>query len=158
VDVLWREFAAGFSDWPQFGRVALRLLVAMVLGGIVGIERERAGRWAGLRTHMLVSLGSALLVISMTQLVDVESDDISRVVQGIATGIGFIGAGSILKLPDERQIEGLTTAAGIWVTAAVGITAGLGLLGTATLTVAFTWLVLKSVTFLEGRGTRDRRP
>ena len=150
MDALWREFSAGFSDWNEFASTALHLVVATILGGVVGLERERAGRWAGLRTHMLVALGSALLVVGMMQL-DLDADGISRVVQGIATGIGFIGAGSILKIPEERQIEGLTTAAGIWVTAAVGVAAGLGLLGSATLTVVITWLVLKSLRFFEQR-------
>ena len=150
MDALWREFSAGFSDWNEFASTALHLVVATILGGVVGLERERAGRWAGLRTHMLVALGSALLVVGMMQL-DLDADGISRVVQGIATGIGFIGAGSILKIPEERQIEGLTTAAGIWVTAAVGVAAGLGLLGSATLTVVVTWLVLKSLRFFEKR-------
>ena len=156
MDVLWREFTAGFANWADFAAVALHLLVASVLGGLVGIEREHAGRWAGLRTHILVALGSALFVITMTQF-QLDADAVSRVVQGIATGIGFIGAGSILKLPEERQIEGLTTAAGIWVTAAVGVAAGLGLLGAATLTVVISVLVLRSVTLLERRGNRDSR-
>ena len=150
MDVLLEEFTAGFGNWPQFARVALRLLVAIVLGGVVGYERERAGRWAGLRTHMLVALGSALFVLIPAQA-GVDMGETTRAIQGIATGIGFIGAGSILKLPDQRRIEGLTTASAVWVTASVGVAAGLGFLGPAVLGVVLSWLVLRIIGRLEGR-------
>ena len=161
MDLLWQEFTAGFRDWPQFARVVLRLSVAILLGGVVGYERERAGRWAGLRTHMLVALGSALFVLIPAQG-GVDMGETTRVIQGIATGIGFIGAGSILKLPDERRIEGLTTASAVWVTASVGVAAGLGFVGPAVLGVAFGWMVLRMIGLFERRGDgsvgADRAP
>ncbi len=86
---------------------------------VIGWERERIGKPAGLRTHMLMSLGSARFVLRAAEA-GMAIADLSRVIQGLAAGIGFIGGGAILKLPDEHQIDGLTTAAGIWLTAAVG--------------------------------------
>jgi putative Mg2+ transporter-C (MgtC) family protein len=125
-------------------RVVIRLLAAALFGAIVGIQRERAGKPAGVRTHMLVALGAALFVIS-GQESGMDSADISRVVQGLATGIGFIGGGAILKLTAQREVEGLTTAAGIWMTAAVGVAAGLGRWGTAGLGVVLTWIILSII-------------
>ena len=132
MEILLEELTGGLSDWKQFTRFVIRLIAAMLLGAIVGYERERAGKAAGLRTHMLVAMGSALFVISCTAS-EMSIDGLSRVIQGIATGIGFIGAGAILKRRDEREIEGLTTAAGIYMTAATGVAVGLGLLGLALL-------------------------
>lgn len=117
-----------FSDLPDVAgvtRLVSRLLIAAFVGAILGYEREWHGKDAGLRTHMLVSLGAALFVL-VPQQAGVTDADLSRVIQGIVTGIGFVGAGAILKINEERRIEGLTTAAGIWLTAAVGIAAGMG--------------------------------
>ena len=122
------SWQADFSDLPDVAgvtRLVTRMLIAAILGGVLGYERERRGKDAGLRTHMLVCLGSALFVF-IPQQAGVPDADLSRVIQGIVTGIGFVGAGAILKLPEERRIEGLTTAAGIWLTSAVGIAAGMG--------------------------------
>jgi len=132
IDVFWQELTAGLHDSRQLTRVIIRLVVATLLGAIVGFQRERSGKPAGLRTHMLVSLGTAVFVISCSG-VGMSLDGLSRVIQGIVTGIGFIGAGSILKVGEERDIKGLTTAAGVWMTAAIGVTAGLGSLGVAVL-------------------------
>jgi putative Mg2+ transporter-C (MgtC) family protein len=112
-------------DIGQMLRVVLRLLLAAVLGGLLGAERQRAGKAAGLRTHMLVALGAAVFVLFPTE-VGMEMADLSRVIQGVATGIGFIGAGTILKRKDQEEIQGLTTAANIWLTAAVGLAVGAG--------------------------------
>jgi putative Mg2+ transporter-C (MgtC) family protein len=90
---------------------------------------------------MLVALGAALFVIAPLEY-GMSASDLSRVVQGLATGIGFLGAGAILKLVDDREITGLTTAAGIWLTAAIGVAVGLGRWGSAALGVALTWLIL----------------
>src|SRR5688572_20329145 len=107
-------------DWPHLLKVTVRLVVAAFLGGLLGLQREREGKAAGLRTHMLVALGAALFTIAPLE-VGMSSENLSRVIQGVATGVGFLGAGTILKRRDEQEIHGLTTAAGVWLTAAVGI-------------------------------------
>ncbi len=109
-------------DMAQAARVAVRLLVAAMLGGFLGYERQRKA--AGLRTHMLVSLGAALFVMAPLEA-GASVADLTRVVQGLATGIGFVGAGAILKT-EQGEVRGLTTAAGIWLTAAVGMAVGAG--------------------------------
>jgi putative Mg2+ transporter-C (MgtC) family protein len=144
MEVLWDELAAGFPDARQLAHVVIRLIAAALLGAAVGWERKSMGKSAGLRTHMLVCLGTALFVVAC-QGSGMSSDGISRVVQGLTTGIGFIGGGAILKLAAEREIHGLTTAAGIWMTAAIGVTVGLGALGLALLATAITVLTLAAI-------------
>ena len=139
--IIWRELTNGLPDTRELVRVTIRLLAAMLLGAIVGLERETTGKPAGLRTHMLVALGSALFVIIPLEM-GMALAEVAAIVQGVATGIGFIGAGAILKLSEEKEIQGLTTAAGIWMTAAVGMAVGLGSLGIALLSVALTWVIL----------------
>lgn len=141
MDLLWQELTYGLKDRGHLAIVVLRVLMAILLGGIVGMERERAGKPAGLRTHMLVSLGTAVVVLACSGAA-MSMEGLSRVIQGIVTGIGFIGAGSILKVDEERRIEGLTTAAGLWMTAAVGIAVGLGALGVAVIGTIVTLIVL----------------
>jgi putative Mg2+ transporter-C (MgtC) family protein len=103
----------------------LRLLLAAGLGGIIGLDRERRSKAAGLRTNMMVSLGAAAFtVMGLGLVVATGSGDPTRVVTGVATGIGFLGAGSIMK--SGRDIHGVTTAAGIWVLGAVGAACGIG--------------------------------
>ncbi len=155
MDVLLEELTAGLSDMDQIVRMAIRLIAATVLGGIIGIERERIGKAAGLRTHMLTALGSALFVVSAAEA-GMSIGDMSRVIQGLATGIGFIGGGAILKLAEEREIEGLTTSAGIWMTAAVGVTVGLGRLWTAVLSMLLGWIILRIVGSIEFQLDRRR--
>ena len=155
MEILLEELTGGLSDWKQFTRFVIRLIAAMLLGAIVGYERERAGKAAGLRTHMLVAMGSALFVISCAAA-EMSMEGISRVVQGIATGIGFIGAGAILKRRDEREIEGLTTAAGIYMTAATGVAVGMGRIGLALLSVILTWLVLGLLGVISARINKER--
>jgi len=141
MDIIWEELTSGLPDTRQLIHVLIRLVAATLLGAIIGIQRERAGKPAGLRTHMLVTLGTAVFVLACSG-VGMSSDALSRVIQGIITGIGFIGAGSILKLSAEREVQGLTTAAGIWMTAAVGVAVGLGSLGVALLSTVFTLIIL----------------
>lgn len=141
---LWGTLVSEFSDIPNAGevlRIILRLSLALLLGGLLGWERERSGKDAGLRTHMLVALGAALFVLVPAQG-GMEVSDMSRVLQGVIQGIGFLCAGAILKSSDEQQVRGLTTAAGIWLTAAVGIAAGMGREATAVLSTVFAWFVL----------------
>jgi putative Mg2+ transporter-C (MgtC) family protein len=133
--------------------VLLRLLLAALLGGLLGIEREARGKAAGVRTHMLVSLGAALFVLVPEQA-GVAPVDITRVIQGVVAGIGFLGAGSIIKNRDEENVSGLTTAAGIWLTAAVGVACGLGRESTAVLSAQLAFAILALVPHL-GR-VRDR--
>ena len=153
MDVLWEELTFGLADRQQLARVIIRLLAATLLGAIVGLERERAGKPAGLRTHTLVCLGTAIFVLVCSG-VGMSSDGLSRVIQGIVTGIGFIGAGSILKLSQERDIRGLTTAAGIWMTAAIGVGVGLGSLGVAALSTLLAVIILAVVGAVEARAEK----
>jgi putative Mg2+ transporter-C (MgtC) family protein len=122
-------------------QVCVRLFIAVLLGGLVGYDREKNESAAGLRTHMLVALGAALFVI-VPQQIGMRVEDMSRVLQGVIAGIGFLGAGAIIKLSDKEQIKGLTTAASIWATAAIGIAAGMGREVTAILSTALTLLIL----------------
>ena len=122
-------------------RVVIRIVTAAVLGGILGAERERARRPAGLRTHMLVALGCAVFVLFPAES-GMAKEDLSRVIQGVATGIGFIGAGTILKRPDSGDVEGLTTAASIWLTGAIGLAVGAGQLWLPVIAVASAWMIL----------------
>ncbi len=131
---------AEFSDLPDAGQVArivLRLTLAALLGGLLGVEREQKGKAAGVRTHMLVAMGSALFVL-LPEQAGMDSGDISRVVQGLVAGIGFLGAGTIIKGNDEEKVKGLTTAAGIWLTAAIGMACGMGREATALVSTLLT--------------------
>ena len=148
MSLVLEELASSFPDSREAVRIVIRLLAALLAGAIIGWQRERSGKAAGLRTHMLVSMGTALFVIAGAG-VGMEQDAMSRVVQGLATGIGFLGAGAILKLESEKRIKGLTTAAGIWITAALGVAIGLGQLGAAALGVVFAWIVLALLIRLE---------
>ena len=141
MDIIWEELTAGLSDVRQLTHVLIRLVAATLLGAVVGVERERAGKAAGLRTHMLVVLGTTVFVLACSGA-GMSLDGVSRVIQGIVTGIGFIGAGSILKLNNQRDIQGLTTAAGVWMSAAIGVAVGLGSLGVAVLSTLFTLIIL----------------
>lgn len=149
-EILWSELTSGLPDRNELAHVIVRLLAAVILGAIVGWQRERAGKAAGLRTHILVALGTTLFILAASGS-GMSPDGVSRIVQGISTGIGFIGAGAILKLSDTREIKGLTTAAGIWMTAAIGVAVGLGGLGLALLGTILTWVILASIGLLESR-------
>jgi putative Mg2+ transporter-C (MgtC) family protein len=155
MDIFWEELTSGLPDARQLVHVLIRLIAATLLGAAVGFQRERAGKPAGLRTHILVTLGTAVFVLACSG-VGMSLDGLSRVIQGIVTGIGFIGAGSILKLSEERDIQGLTTAAGIWMTAAIGVAVGLGSLGVAVLSTVFTLIILTLAGLYEFR-TEEKR-
>ena len=120
--------------------IALRLITAMLVGGAIGLNRDLHGKPTGVRTMGLVGLGSALLVVAAA-LVGGEGDA-TRAVQGIITGIGFLGAGVIVKELSSERIHGLTTAATIWFTAALGVTCGLGHWQLALLATALSFVVL----------------
>ena len=161
---------SGFSELqsipsaPHLVRISIRLLIALVVGALVGIQRELTHKPAGLRTHMLLALGTALIVITADEA-GMSKSDLSRVVQGLATGIGFLGGGAILKLTAEHEIHGLTTAAGLWLTAAASIAAGLGQLALAVIGVCLGLLVLaafvkveKHLGFHASKDAANRRP
>lgn len=120
----------------------IRLVVALLLGSIIGIERQLAGHSAGLRTNILVSVGSAIFTLAGITAAGDNSQDVSRIVQGIAAGVGFLGAGTILKLSDISKVQGLTTASSIWVVAAMGTAAGLGEFALAASTVCIMLITL----------------
>ena len=124
VETLADELA-DTTDLEHAVRITLRLGLAAVFGLLLGFEREHRGKAAGIRTHMMVAVGSALFVIAPS-LSGSEEDAMSRVIQGIVAGVGFLCAGTILKSEDNRDVKGLTTAAGVWLTAAIGIACGLG--------------------------------
>ena len=105
----------------EYTEILLRLVFATVAGGLIGLEREVVHKPAGVRTHMLVSLGSALFVLIT---IDTLPNEVARIIAGVATGIGFLGAGTIFKA--KTEVHGLTTAASIWAVAAVGLAVGLG--------------------------------
>lgn len=132
-------FLAGF-DW----RLVVDLVIAAVLGGIIGLERETGKRPAGLRTHMLVSTGSALFTILSIYAFPTEGGprDTARVAAQIVSGVGFLGAGTVWRSQDA--VKGLTTAAGLWVAAAIGMAAGAGL-GFLALAATIIVLVILSV-------------
>ncbi|HET9713351.1 MAG TPA: MgtC/SapB family protein [Pyrinomonadaceae bacterium] len=150
MDVLWQELIYGLPDGRHLAIVIIRVTAAIILGGILGIQRERARKPAGLRTHMIVCLGTAVVVLACLAS-SMDMSGLSRVIQGIVTGIGFIGAGSILKLSEQREIRGLTTAAGLWMTAAIGVAVGLGSLGVALIGTAATFIVLSLIGAVEAR-------
>jgi len=112
------------SPWVE---AVLRFLLAVALGAAIGFQRERAGKAAGLRTHILVGSGAALFTLVSIYGFGAEGVDISRVAAGVVVGVGFIGAGVILRGAREEEVAGLTTAATIWVTAAIGLAAGAGM-------------------------------
>ncbi|HKI33833.1 MAG TPA: MgtC/SapB family protein [Gemmataceae bacterium] len=125
MDILWEELSGGWHDVGPFVRVVVRLLAAALLGGILGVERQYEHKSAGMRTHMLVAMGAALFTAA--PLVNgVAAEHVTRIIQGVAAGIGFVGGGTILKMTDQHEVRGLTTAANIWLAAAVGVAAGAG--------------------------------
>jgi len=149
MEALRAEFS-DVSDPGQLTRIVTRLLLAALLGGALGYEREKSGKAAGLRTHMLVAIGAALFVL-VPQQAGMAVGDMSRVIQGIVTGVGFLGAGAIIKHASEQSVQGLTTAAGVWMTAAIGIACGLGREATAALSTVLALVVLMAVPHLVGK-------
>lgn len=139
-----------------------RLGAAALLGGVIGLEREWHGHWAGLRTHMMVAMGCAIFVIAGTSIAGQQREAVTRVIQGIAAGIGFLGAGTILKLDEKREIKGLTTASSIWLAAALGTAAGLAEYALATASALVSLFVLGVLgpieKFFEQRQAIHRKP
>lgn len=124
-----------------------RLLLAALLGGIIGLEREWRNKDAGLRTNILIAIGSAVFTLMSIELTDARTGDTSRVAAQIVTGIGFLGAGAIMRT--DAGIQGLTTAATIWVNAAIGVAAGGGESHLAVITTVITLGVLLTLQPIE---------
>ncbi len=141
---------------PDVWEMALRLVAALAAGSAIGYERSYRGRAAGFRTHALVCMASAVLMLVtaypsrwMTASSELVEMDPTRMAQGIMTGIGFLGAGAILK--EGLTIRGLTTAASVWITAAIGILAGIGFFVPLAMAVALTLGVLSAFGWIETR-------
>ena len=136
------------APYVDLGEVALRLAAAVITGMVIGLDREWRGKTVGVRTLALVSLGSAFVCLATVHVAalqnrpDATSRVIQGVIQGVMTGIGFLGAGAILKGPDQQQAHGLTTAATVWVTAALGIACALATWPIALIGVGLTLIVL----------------
>jgi putative Mg2+ transporter-C (MgtC) family protein len=154
MDIIWEELSYGFPDIRQFTHAMIRLLAAMFLGAVIGLQRERVGKPAGIKTHILATFGTTVFVLACISY-GMEKDALSRVIQGIVTGIGFLGAGAILKLDDTRDIKGLTTAASIYVSAGIGVAVGLGALGLAILATVLTMVVLAIIGKFELNGVKN---
>jgi len=140
-------------------QVVIRLVLSVILGGGVGFERQIHRRAAGLRTHILVCLGSCLIMLTSLYIFDIYKDQVpldpTRIAAGVITGIGFLGAGTIIR--EREQVKGLTTAASLWVISAIGLSVGCGFYKAAILAFALTLaalLLLRQVerfTFGEGK-------
>ena len=122
----------------------IRLVFAFILGSIIGLERQKKGGSAGLRTHILVTVGSALIMLTSLHIYDiyqgVNGIDPGRIAAGVVTGIGFLGAGAIIR--SKEGIYGLTTAASIWVSAAIGLAVGCGYLSAAIIVTVISYITL----------------
>ncbi len=131
--------------------VMLRLLVSVILSGLIGLERQMQRRTAGLRTHILVCLGSSLIMLTSLYVFDIYNEkvalDPARIAAGVITGIGFLGAGAILR--DQTGIKGLTTAASLWVVAGIGLAVGCGFYLGAFFTTVLALIVLLILRYAE---------
>lgn len=149
----WYEILhSGGDPWV----IVTRLLFAVVLGAAVGWDREQAGKSAGLRTHMMVAMGAATFALlafeggdTMDERYGDRGVDPMRVLQGIVGGLGFLGAGSILKSRNGQEVAGLTTAASIWVAGGLGAAAGMGAVVTGALGAVLSLLILRVVHAIE---------
>jgi len=148
---IWSTVLSEFSDIPdtaEITRISLRLILAAILGGLLGYEREQKGKSAGLRTHMLVALGAALFML-IPQQAGASIADLTRVLQGLLAGVGFLGAGAIIMGRRQEEARGMTTAASIWLTAAIGVAAGMGREATAVLSTFLALIILYLIPKIE---------
>jgi len=129
----------------------VRLLLTLVLSGLIGLERQVHRRDAGLRTHILVALGSCLIMLTSLYVFDIYKDQVAldpvRIAAGVVTGIGFLGAGTIIREPDG--VRGLTTAASLWVVAGIGLAVGVGFNKIAIYTTILVLVVLHFLRYIE---------
>ncbi|MBU4473200.1 MAG: MgtC/SapB family protein [Candidatus Omnitrophica bacterium] len=133
-------------------QVLIRLSLSVVLGGLIGLERQLHRRTAGLRTHIVVTLGSCLIMLTSVYVFDIYKDQVpldpARIAAGVITGIGFLGAGAIIQ--DREKVRGLTTAASLWVAAAIGLAVGCGFYSGAIFTTILVVIVLLVLRYIEG--------
>ncbi len=147
----WADFGLFSNLRHDFVVPASRVMLSAVLGGIIGLTRERRHQSAGLRTHVIVAISAASIVAAMTAR-DSDPSGSSRVVQGVLQGVGFLGAGAILqRQKEDGGVRGLTTAASVWLVAVIGAVAGLGEPILATVTAVTAWIVLVPLKRLESR-------
>ena len=142
--VVWGTARAEFSDLGSAAdvtQVLMRLGLALILGGILGFEREMSRRDAGMRTHMMVSVGAALFVVVPLQA-GFSQDNMSRVLQGLVSGVGFLGAGVIVHAEPQHKVRGLTSAACVWFAACIGVICGAGQWRLVTVGLAMALLLL----------------
>lgn len=151
MNTLWNallvEIGHVVPDAQTFARVFVRLGFAILLTAIIGWERERGRKTAGLRTHLMVAIGSALFVLVLED--STTDQGVSRIIQGITAGVGFIGGGAILKLESQNKIRGLTTAGSVWFAAAIGVACGTGKLAAAIVGTIFAFIVLSLLAKIE---------
>ncbi|HPT38913.1 MAG TPA: MgtC/SapB family protein [Candidatus Omnitrophota bacterium] len=136
---------------PTDLQMVMRLLVTLILSGFIGLERQVHRRDAGLRTHILVALGSCLIMLTSLYVFDIYKDQVAldpaRIAAGVVTGIGFLGAGAIMRESDG--IRGLTTAASLWVAAGIGLAVGVGFIKIAAFATLLVWFVLYLLRYVE---------
>lgn len=149
MDTLRDEFS-DLGDVSQLTQLVLRLGLAVLLGAMIGYEREQRDSAAGLRTHMLVALGTTLFVM-VPQQSGFSDADLSRVIQGVIAGVGFLGAGAVIKRAQSGEVYGLTTAAGIWATAAISVAVGTGREATAIVSALLVVVILDLLLRIEKR-------
>jgi putative Mg2+ transporter-C (MgtC) family protein len=136
---------------PTDLQMIMRLLLTLVLSGLIGLERQVHRRDAGLRTHILVSLGSCLIMLTSLYVFDIYKEQVAldpvRIAAGVVTGIGFLGAGTIIREPDG--VKGLTTAASLWVVSGIGLAVGVGFNRVAIYTTILVLIVLHFLRYVE---------
>lgn len=133
-------------------QVIIRLVLSVILSGLIGLERQLHRRTAGLRTHILVSLGSCLIMLTSLYVFDIYKNkvplDPARIAAGVITGIGFLGAGTIIR--EREKVVGLTTAASLWVVAGIGLAVGCGFYSASIFTTVLALVVLFFLRYIEG--------
>lgn len=158
LETIAATVASEFSDLGdvrQVTQLVVRMLLAALLGGLLGFERETSGKAAGVRTHMLVAMAAAMFVLLPSQA-GMDDEALSRIIQGLLAGVGLLCAGSILKSEGDDKVRGLTTSAGLWMTTAIGVAIGLGRESSAVIMALLTWAVLAleaPLRRLTGRGS-----
>jgi putative Mg2+ transporter-C (MgtC) family protein len=150
MDEFWADISGDLPTTHELLTVSFRLLLAAALSAVPGFQRELSGRAAGLRTHMTVAVGAAVFVMAALEA-GASIDATTRVIQGLATGIGFVGAGAILKSKEDHEIRGLTTAASIWLTAGIGTAVGLGRIWLPVLGTILAFVILSLLQWLGDR-------